>query len=363
MRGLKLYFVQLFCFLIVSMVFHHLNAQDFDGTIVTSSKDTIENVRIIKNSRKTDEKKVSYEVLPGQEFTLTSSNALSYFDGTHYYISKKITNKEDPYFLKVLLNGIVKLFESGADKKLYIQVVDSNEIYSLKDYEFNLDELFLSVIPNYANFKQQYTEGHVYYSKKTVGDLISAYNTFSSPIYRRAEFETSEKIQLGIILSSAFNWLTWDDSYNLTDLNLPFGVFMEIQYNKSIVFSTSIMHREYNFRGSTDDIRISQLTLESYLGWKYYRNPKLTISPGLGASISYNYKGDAYQPLSPIPTQVREFNPGLRFGVDVQYQKKYGISISHHWSQLPMNFGVLADPAKRTATIRSIDIALIYFFR
>ncbi len=341
-------------------------AQSYNHTVVTSSRDTIDNVRIT-DSKKTNYRQVAFRKLPGEELILSSSDVISHFDGKSYYLAKEIDNRPEKHLITLFVNGSAKIYKSkvnGWKQAYYLKAIDDDKIYPLSDYQFSLDSLFRNVVPEFSDFRNENIQKRLLYTERSIGNTIYAYNTNTPVVNRNQEFSLTTELSLGLTGGVEYGRFSWSDAYFLTDTGFPFGIFFEIEYDRRFAINSILLHNQFRFTGNEDDILLSRFTIEQYLSFKYYVNSRLSVNPGLGFAFSLNYEGDAFhsQRYNSVPTHVRDLTSGLRGSVDFQYQRKYLISLAYVNSKIPLDFGPFADQNKSRGEINSFRLSLIYLF-
>ena len=284
-------------------------AQIFNHKVVLQNGDTIKGVLISKDKNLTNQQQLTFTDLEGQVYNYTSSEVLSHHNGNEYFQSHRIYNKRNNHFISMIINGPVKMYRSWINprrKAYYVEVEGNDDIYYLEDHQLTLDSLFGKILPGYFDFRAQYHWRPIHYTERSIGQVITAYNTGNAPLKGNGKYDLTAEMYMGAFLGIEPAWFSWSRApYSLTDISTPVGLFFVLEYDRRLSINGLISFQRYRFRGDTDDIAIKRFSFEPYLSFKYYYNQKLSINPGFGVMASWNQKAITYNAVSIFPANIQ----------------------------------------------------------
>ncbi|MCK4663976.1 MAG: hypothetical protein KAT68_14000 [Bacteroidales bacterium] len=275
--------------------FLNINAQtNSQPYIITYTKDTIRNITILRKVKLTNENQVTYKNYSNKINTLNAEEIYSYSDTINYYLSTLIKPENKYKLISYFLGGPLNIGKSMKNngKNVYWlrKKLDSSAV-CLDEHKFNLPEFLTEYLPDYQSFTKIYKK-KIYYTYKSLGEFVSAYNEFKSPeIYRFTKFKNIEVIEKGLFTS--YNILTFKyDNYEYNfnqSTSCSLGFFLKNNFTNNMFLNYLTILSYSKIISDEENINLYNLCFEPSFFFKVNLKGSSNLNFGTGLFIIYNF--------------------------------------------------------------------------
>ncbi len=338
----------------------------YGQVLVLKNGDSLQLSAVYTGSFKTNEKQVTVRLKDNSTSTIPAEDFLYYFWRGKFYHSIIPNGESERIICNLEIAGPLGLAQSidRFNNKTFYFIKNEN-YYSIEPYQFRIDELLVTLLDDFIEFRTVYQK-KIFYDSKSLIELVSYYNNYREPeIFNIQNVDYEHDPKLSVFGTYNFNFFNDDRNSDQISQNHSFssGLMLTNKYSPRISVQASIFYTNALASSSTQTIRINAISFDPALLFVVYRKEKniIWIGPYLAAQFHF---------YSSIRQAGLPFNPRNISGVSVggflylfaEVHERFNFFSKYGQYSLPVaNNGAILIRGKLTNRVFQIGVAFNLF--
>jgi len=338
--------------------------------IILSSGDTISNIKIIEKYKFTNKDQICYINSNSEKEIKHASEVFKYYNGKTIFYSEYLDEKKTSVFVNYFAEGFCKAglsYSKTGEVEYYVN--NSKKVIPLKNFKYNLDSILKTGFDKFDEFLKIYPN-KIKYEYKSLGEFISAYNSFLFPdLYKQEKYINKQSFDFGFSLLP-YNYKT---SIFNSDIKLfGFEIFnagFYVENKLTPKFSTLISLTVSLHKYFSDWMVFNYISYkpEAYIQYSLYPHKKTNILIRTGIAFGYNYNLSVnYDPNSSSLKSIYISPFSSNYFLDIVFDFKNHIKLVSGLQFSNINIteqGILSKAIYTKSKMQGIRIGIIYNFK